>query len=497
MAGWRRRWRRAASRRRWGRWPITSPGPDGARTPGARSTTRCAPPRRRARSSPTRRRPSTTRRRWTCSPAMPRRITSAAASCCCASARPRRGRGRGRWREPPSTRPPPWPTSWATPGGWRGRRSGRPARTSSPRGWWTRRWSGCSNGRSNAWARIRRSSGPAGPPRSAAGGSARLRASGCSPACAVPSTTPRRASGWPSSAPRPRRWPSAWGSPRRGRTPTPPGAARCGIPPTCGSAGRCPPRCCAGRPPLYLWQVGVWRAMQALFAGRLREAEQLAAQALAGGAPGEQVTAAQYHAIQLMAIRREQARLGELEGAARQMIAANPARPGWRAALAMLLAENGRSREAHDAFEPLAAEGLERIPRDVDWLTTVILLGEACAELGDVPRARILHEMLLPYREVNVVVGVAVVCLGPAARVLGRLAALAGQPDRARQHFERALAVCGQLGSPLLLAQAQLDYAQALGAELPASRLIDEAQRTAEALGLNKLARQAARLRER
>jgi len=251
------------------------------------------------------------------------------------------------------------------------------------------------------------------------------------------------------------------------------------------------------RQPLYLWQVGVWRAMQALFAGRLREAEQLAAQALAGGAPGEQVTAAQYHAIQLMAIRREQARLGELEGAARQMIAANPARPGWRAALAMLLAENGRSREAHDAFEPLAAEGLERIPRDVDWLTTVILLGEACAELGDVPRARILHEMLLPYREVNVVVGVAVVCLGPAARVLGRLAALAGQPDRARQHFERALAVCGQLGSPLLLAQAQLDYAQALGAELPASRLIDEAQRTAEALGLNKLARQAARLRER
>ena len=47
-------------------------------------------------------------------------------------------------------------------------------------------------------------------------------------------------------------------------------------------------------------------------------------EALAAGAPAEGVTAAQYYAIQLLAVRREQARIGELEPAARQMVASNP-----------------------------------------------------------------------------------------------------------------------------------------------------------------------------
>ena len=122
------------------------------------------------------------------------------------------------------------------------------------------------------------------------------------------------------------------------------------------------------RQPLYVWHAIVWRAMRALLAGRLDEAEQLAGTALAAGAHAETVTAPQYYAIQLLAIRREQGRLGELERAAREMVASNPGRPAWRAALATLMLESGRGGEARSEFEVIAEQGFERIPRDGDWM---------------------------------------------------------------------------------------------------------------------------------
>src|SRR5207302_491496 len=60
------------------------------------------------------------------------------------------------------------------------------------------------------------------------------------------------------------------------------------------------------RQPLYLWNAAVWRAMRALLAGHLDEADQLAAEAVAMGSHGESITAPQYYAIQVLAIRQEQ-----------------------------------------------------------------------------------------------------------------------------------------------------------------------------------------------
>ena len=79
------------------------------------------------------------------------------------------------------------------------------------------------------------------------------------------------------------------------------------------------------RQPLYLWNVLVWRAMRAHLAGQLDRSEHLAGEALAAGASAEAVTAPQYYSIQLLALRREQDRFGELEGPARQW--SRPSRP--------------------------------------------------------------------------------------------------------------------------------------------------------------------------
>ena len=72
------------------------------------------------------------------------------------------------------------------------------------------------------------------------------------------------------------------------------------------------------RQPLFEWNSILWRAMRALLAGSLERADRLASEALAAGAPAEAVTASQYYAIQVLGIRREQGRMGELELSARQ-----------------------------------------------------------------------------------------------------------------------------------------------------------------------------------
>ncbi len=249
------------------------------------------------------------------------------------------------------------------------------------------------------------------------------------------------------------------------------------------------------RQPLYVWQAIVWRAMRALLEGRLERAEELATEALAAGAPAEAVTAPQYHAMQLLGVRREQGRIGELEQAARQMAASTPALPGWRAALATVLVESGQPEDARAELERLAAEDFQDLPRDGDWITTMTLIGDLCAALKDSRRCALVHELLAPYEAGNVVVGVAVVCLGSMARVLGRLATIAGQADQAPHHFERALAAHARLRAPVLLAHTQLDYAEALGSSPRAGRLVEEAAHVAAELDLPAVAHRVQRLR--
>jgi DNA-binding SARP family transcriptional activator len=249
------------------------------------------------------------------------------------------------------------------------------------------------------------------------------------------------------------------------------------------------------RQPLYQWNSILWRAMLALLGGSFAAAEKLAAEAVAAGAPAEAVTVSQYYAIQLLGIRRDQGRMGELEPAARKMIEENPARPAWRAALATLLCEEGRLDEAREEFSRLAIGDFNDIPKDLDWLIAIVLLSDVCADLGDGDRAALLYAKLEPYADVNVVIGLAAVCLGSAAGFLGRLAATMGRTDLAASHFEHALEANAELGAPACLARTQVDYARGLGPGPRAEELLQAAGRTAAELGLGAVTRKIAALR--
>ena len=246
------------------------------------------------------------------------------------------------------------------------------------------------------------------------------------------------------------------------------------------------------RQPLFLWNAGIWHAMIALLDGRLAEAERLTAATLSGGIRSEGITAPQYYAVQMMAIRREQGRMGELERQARDLVARNPRRPAWRAGLASLLLACGRDDEARAELEMVERADLEAVPPDGDWLATMALTADAVATLADAEHAQRLYELLAPYAGVNVVVGMGAVCLGSVSRYLGRLAVVLGRREAAVEHLRRALDANAALGATVELAHTQVDLAGALGSGEEAARLLAEAQRTAAERDLPSVAGRAA-----
>ena len=251
------------------------------------------------------------------------------------------------------------------------------------------------------------------------------------------------------------------------------------------------------RQPLYLWNAAVWEAMKALLDGRLEEAEPLAAAAASSGIRSEGVTAPQYYAVQVLSLRREQARMGELEDPVREALSTNPGRAAWRAGLALLLHETGRSGEARAEFEVLARDRFEWIPRDGDWMVVTALAADLAHAFGDLERAAILYDLLEPFADTNVVIGVGAVCMGATSRYLGRLALTLGRREESVAQLRRAVAANASLRAVVELAHSRVDLAWALGPGAESVELLEQAESVAIDRRLAAVARRAALLRER
>jgi DNA-binding winged helix-turn-helix (wHTH) protein/tetratricopeptide (TPR) repeat protein len=248
------------------------------------------------------------------------------------------------------------------------------------------------------------------------------------------------------------------------------------------------------RMPALYWIVPVLRAMQQLLRGELDAVERTALGALpvAARVPGS--VAPNVLAVLLYVLRREQGRLPEVEVPMRGLAERYPHHPGPHAWLAFLLVEGGRADEARRELEGVVHEGLARLAGTEGWRPCLAMLAEACVALGDVERAAALHAELAPAARHCLVLGDGILCLGPAARVLGALAALCSRWDESEAHFSQARELCESLGSPLWAARTRLDHARALARRgRPADRaraadLLREAARTAAAFDLPRLA---------
>jgi DNA-binding SARP family transcriptional activator len=246
--------------------------------------------------------------------------------------------------------------------------------------------------------------------------------------------------------------------------------------------------------PIWLWWSSLLRCTRAQLDGRFDEAERLAHETVEIGRRGQAENAFNAYAQALFNIRREQGRLGEVEPAVRGLIEAYPMLVAWRAALALMLIELGRTGEARAEFEALP---LDDLPRDANWLIGTTLLAEVCGALGDGARAEGLYAALEPYAGRNVVVGRAATCNGAASRLLGTLAAAMRSWELAEGHFISALAMHQRMGARPWFARTQLAYAEMLltrrqrGDKARAHELLADAVVIADALGMPVVAERA------
>ena len=249
--------------------------------------------------------------------------------------------------------------------------------------------------------------------------------------------------------------------------------------------------------PIWLWFTSLLRCTRAQLAGRFDDAERLAHETLEIGRNGQAENAVNYFAMAMFNIRREQGRLAEVEPSVRRFIELYPALVAWRAALALLLVELDRPDDARTAFDALADEGFESLPRDANWLIGVTLLAEVCGALGDGDRAEALYGLLEPYAGRVVVVGRAATCNGSASRLLGILAAAMRRWELAEGHFISALAMHEQMGARPWEARTQVAYAEMLlmrrarGDRSRARELLASAVVAADALGMPVVAEHA------
>jgi len=239
------------------------------------------------------------------------------------------------------------------------------------------------------------------------------------------------------------------------------------------------------RHPRIVGRLKAHLCMKALLEGRFAEAESL----LESFAPAE----ANDTFIQWFGLRREQGRLGELEGFLRGIVEQQPHLLGYRAALVDVLATSGREPEARAEFERLAADGFAALPKDDIWLGLVAALSEAAVLLGDRPRAAILYEMLSPFVRRNIVFGQGWVCQGPVALYAGMLATTLGRYADAEAHLRRAIEMSMRLRSGPWLAYARCAEARlclerdAAGDRANAGTLLDQVIDAASRLGMKKL----------
>jgi hypothetical protein len=253
------------------------------------------------------------------------------------------------------------------------------------------------------------------------------------------------------------------------------------------------------RQPQCLWYAPMFRSMRALLDGAVEEAKKYQASFSRIAAQVNDANA--FHSL-VAQLAHQHANLGTLQdliGLITHGARRYPAIRGFRAGLAWAEAILGRTAKAVRDFEVLAAADFRDIPHRFDWSTAIGFLAETCAALGDRSRARLLYELLSPYANYALVVGLGVGTFGPADRLLALLAATMGRPEEAAWHFERAIEFSERKGLPVWGAQSRIDYAALLmrtsSSRARANRLAKEALAFASAMDLPGLAERARSIR--
>jgi tetratricopeptide (TPR) repeat protein len=259
------------------------------------------------------------------------------------------------------------------------------------------------------------------------------------------------------------------------------------------------------RQKIYIGYSSMFRAMHALWEGRLDDAERHAREAqVIGASIGHGLAAGLFYA-QMFRILWERGELDVLEQTMARMreslggtglLTASSA-PALTATLALALAEFGRTDEARPLFDRLCGEDVRDVPRGFHWLVAIGHLAGTCALIRDTRRARPLYELLAPFGDRLVVGGPPpFTVFGPVSYFLGLLAAMLGRTEAAADHFDVALAIANAMSARPMIARTLLEQARLSRESDPAraSALATQAAAIATDVGMRDIAERAGSL---
>jgi tetratricopeptide (TPR) repeat protein len=242
------------------------------------------------------------------------------------------------------------------------------------------------------------------------------------------------------------------------------------------------------RQPTYLHFASRWETMWAMVADRQDQIEALIGRTYELGrraqAPEIDIEAA---ARQLSVAWRHDA-LGEFAGLLETQARDSPQLATNLPVMALARAQSGDLEAAREVLDRI---DIDALPRDMLWMTSMSVLAQVCALVGDEARARVLYDRLLPHRDRNVMVGIAN-CMGSAERYLGLLATVLGDHAAAEAHFDTALERNAAGGLDHVFTMARNDYAAMLETRNGPGDALRAAQLRAETLASTGEATQVA-----
>lgn len=153
------------------------------------------------------------------------------------------------------------------------------------------------------------------------------------------------------------------------------------------------------RQPIWMWMTAFKEAGDAIVAGDPERAEQLARVAFEMGTDTGQPDALAIYGSQLMYVRHQQGRLGELVSLVEEAVAQNPGIPAFRPILASAHVEAGNSVTALGLLDSAASDGFTSLPLDLLWIMGVTFHALVAVELRAVGPAQRLYELLVPFHE--------------------------------------------------------------------------------------------------
>jgi tetratricopeptide (TPR) repeat protein len=196
--------------------------------------------------------------------------------------------------------------------------------------------------------------------------------------------------------------------------------------------------------PYLRWIIGLAETFEAMMAGRLSDAEALAAEALDFGLQIGATDAFAIYAGQFFVLRTFAGRYGELFPLVEQAARENPTVLPFKLAYGIICVAVGHADAARDILYEGLESGLVELGVDNFWMTSVIAYVIIAIELDDREAAARLLPVIEPYASVISFNGAT--SQGPVSAYAGKLASLLGRHDEAEGHLRAALATATAFG---------------------------------------------------